>query len=148
MTTVRPRVRRRQDPRWLLLGLAVATAAFLAAYSRHPDSPPPSELPQPPARIAPLGRLQPTSATFHVGEYFQVDLHPSPGQRYGVVESAPSGAPELLQQVSPSTAPPQFRAITPGTVLVTVLLEPDCPAEGICRSYRRNLGAVRVQVVP
>jgi len=54
----------------------------------------------------------------------------------------------LLQQVSPSTAPPQFRAIAPGTVLVTVLLEPDCPAEGICRAYRRNLGAVRVRVVP
>jgi hypothetical protein len=135
------------DPRWLLIGLAVATIVFLVALSHHgKSSPPPPELPPVPAQLVKLGRPSPTAAKVPVGQYLRIDLHPAPGERYGFVQSGADVHNPLLYSTSTPADAPMFRTLRTGTVLLTVLLEPHCPSEGICREYRRNLGAVRVTV--
>jgi len=145
----RGRGARRQDPRWLLSGLAISLTLFLFAISRRSGAPPPPvELPLPPAQAVALGRPDPSTARLHVGEFLQVDVHPGPDDRYATVISQPTNARPVLELTSSPTAAPLIRAVEKGAVVVTVLLEPRCPEEGACQEFRRNLGAIRVTVVP
>ena len=143
-----PRRPRRHDPRWLLAGLAASLAVFLVAVGRHGGSATPSELPAPPSRPVVLGRPDPSVVQVHVGEFLQVQLSPGPDDRYGTVLSQPDRTVTIVEVVSGTAAPPLLRAVAPGSTVVTVLLEPHCPDEGVCHDYRRDLGAVRVTVVP
>jgi hypothetical protein len=90
---------------------------------------------------------EPTSARLHIGEYLQVQHAAGADDRFGTVISQ-SDAHPVLEVASGIGTPPLIRAVGEGSVVVTVLLEPRCPAEGVCHEYRRNLGAVRVTVLP
>jgi hypothetical protein len=138
---------RRNDPRWLLPALAVSLVVFLFAISHRPSEPPAGELPPPASKAVALGRPQPTAARMHVGEYLQVRLAAREDDRFGTVISQSNDRP-VLEVTNGTTAPPLLRGVAAGSVVVTVLLEPKCPPEGVCRQYRRNLGAVRVTVDP
>jgi hypothetical protein len=138
---------RLQDPRWLLFGLAFSVVVFLLAISRHGKAPDQTDLPPLPTRPLPLGRPDPAAARAHVGEFLQVDLHPAPDDHYGTVISQSKQQP-VLEVTSSTIQAPMLRAVATGSAVVTVLLEPRCPPEGVCHDYRKNLGAVRVTVVP
>jgi hypothetical protein len=139
----------RSDTRWLLLALALALGVFLVALTvrDRATSPPASELPTPSASEVAPGRPDPTTARLRVGEYLRVTVPGGPDAQYGTVISNPPGPPQtILDVVSAPNAAPQVQAVAPGTVLVTVLLEPRCPPSASCHEYRSNLGAVRVTV--
>lgn len=137
---------RAQDPRWLLSGLALSLVLFLLALSPASDEPPPVESPTPAAVLVPVGKPDPTSVRLRAGEFLRVDLRPAVGDRYATVVSESNLQSPVLEQTSAPAAAPMLRALRGGAVVVTVLLEPKCPPEGICREYRRNLGAIRVTV--
>lgn len=138
---------RRHSPRWLLPALAISLIVFLVAISHKGKSPPQQELPPPASQPVPLGLPEPTAARLRIGEYLQVQHAAAPDDRFGTVISQ-SDAHPVLEVAGGTSTPPLIRAVAQGTVVVTVLLEPRCPAEGVCREYRRNLGAVRVTVLP
>jgi hypothetical protein len=131
----------------MLPGLAIALIVFLVAISHKETSPPQQELPAPASQPVGLGLPEPTSARLHIGEYLQVQHTAAPDDRFGTVISQSDDRP-VLEVASGAGTPPLLRAVSQGSVVVTVLLEPRCPPEGICREYRRDLGAVRVTVLP
>jgi hypothetical protein len=140
-----PRRHRRNDPRWLLPALGISLVLFLFASSHKRAAPPQQELPTPAAQSVGLGLPGPTKARLHVGEFLQVQLPTKDGDRFGTVISQSNDRP-VLEVTNNGEAPPLLRGVAQGSVVVTVLLEPRCPPEGVCREYRRNLGAVRVTV--
>jgi hypothetical protein len=143
----RPRLRR-NDPRLLLPALAISLVVFLVATSHRTTAPSPGELPTPSAPTVGLGRPEPTTARLKVGDLLQVQVAGRPGDRYGTVISQSDDRPVLEVLGGDESTPPLLRGVSRGTVVVTVLLEPTCPPEGVCRQYRQNLGAVRVTVDP
>jgi hypothetical protein len=145
----RRRRRVREDPRWLLAGLAVSLIIFLVALSRHGKAPDSSELPPLQTQVVAPGRPNPTTARLHVGEYLRIAPTAGPaGERFATVVSERVPSDPVLEVDSARGETPLVRGARTGTVVVTVLLEPMCPSEGVCRQYRQNLGAVRVTVVP
>lgn len=146
-TRVRRRGPRRNDPRWLLPALAISLVVFLVAISHRSPAPSPPELPTPSSSSVGLGLPDPTTSRLHVGEFVQVQLPVKDDDRFGTVISQSNDRP-VLEVVNGTDAPPLLHALAKGSVVVTVLLEPKCPPEGVCRQYRRDLGAVRVTVDP
>lgn len=142
-----PRLRR-NDPRVLLPAIAIALVVFLVAISHRSSAPSPGELPTPTAPTVGLGLPQPTSARLRVGQLLQVQWPGRPGDQYGTVISQSDDRPVLEVIGDDTSTPPLLRGDRSGTVVVTVLLEPKCPPEGVCRQYRQDLGAVRVTVDP
>jgi hypothetical protein len=139
---------RRNDPRLLLPALAISLVVFLVAISHRTSAPAPGELPTPTAPTVGLGRPEPTTAHVRVGQLLQVLWLGHPGDQYGTVISQSDDRPVLDVVGDDTSTPPLLRGVRRGVVVVTVLLEPKCPPEGICRQYRQNLGAVRVTVDP
>jgi hypothetical protein len=138
---------RPNDPRLLLPALAIALIVFLVAISHHSPAPPQPELPTPGSLNVGLGRPDPTTTRIRVGDLLQVRLAAKDGDRFGTVISQSNDHP-VLEVTNGPTSPPMLRGVSKGSVVVTVLLEPKCPPQGVCRQYRRNLGAVRVVVDP
>ena len=131
----------------MLPALAISLLVFLVAISRHGNAPPPQELPAPSGQVVVPRKPDPTAARIHVGEYLQVQVPAGPDDRFGTVISQSDDRPVLEVTSGPAT-PPLLRGTSEGSVVVTVLLEPHCPEEGVCREYRQNLGAIRVTVLP
>ena len=77
-----------------------------------------------------------------------MQLPAAPDDRFGTVISQSDDHPVLEVDVRHRDAAADPRRVGQGSVVVTVLLEPQCPPEGVCHEYRRNLGAVRVTVDP
>jgi hypothetical protein len=132
----------------LLLGLAASLVLFLVATSRQGEEPDTSELPALATQVVAPGRPDPTVARIRVGEYLRLEPKEATGERYAVVVSERDVNDPVLEVKSARGERPLVLGARNGTVLVTVLQEPVCPNEGVCRQYRQNLGAVRVTVVP
>ena len=104
------------------------------------------DLPERPTTPVPLAHLKPSVATARLGDYLQVQVPGGPDDEYATVFSPPQRDSPILVQTSGIFGPPIFRADRTGTVLLTVLLEPKCPQEGICHAFRTDLGAVRITI--
>ncbi len=122
---------------------------FLVAISRQGEAPDSTELPELRTQVVAPAKPNPSTARIRVGEYLRVVPTARNGsERFATVVSERDPNNPVLEVDSARGETPLVRGARSGTVVVTVLLEPVCPNEGICRQYRQNLGAVRVNVVP